>query len=147
MGLRFSRTGGYRQRVDKSVRSNFEARIKRNLLDSGVKFEYESKKIKYETKHTYTPDFVFPNGVIVEAKGYFQASDRTKHLAVKKQHPELDIRFLFQRDERLRKGSKTKYSDWCKKHGFKFAIGETVPKEWIEERGSDASVRKTKKTK
>lgn len=133
--LSFSRYGGYRKRIDKSVRSNFEAKIKKTLKEQGVSFSYESKKIKYDMTHTYTPDFILKNGIIIEAKGLFQASDRTKHLAVKKQHPELDIRFLFQRDQKLSKKSKTKYSDWCKKHGFKYAIGIEIPKEWILEKG------------
>lgn len=143
MGLRFSRTGGYRKRIDPTVRSNFEARIKRSLIAAGVVFTYENKRIKYDITHTYTPDFILANGIIVEAKGLFQASDRTKHLAVKKQHPHLDIRFLFQRDERISKGSKTKYSTWCEKHGFKYAIGDKIPQEWIEEKG--ANERKIKK--
>ncbi|WP_277612542.1 endonuclease I [Veillonella intestinalis] len=126
----FNRKRGYRERVDKSVRSNFEAKIKMNLLQDGVNFEYESVTYPYTITHKYTPDFVLGNGVIIEAKGLFLPEDRTKHLRIKKQHPELDIRFIFQKDQWLTKSKKNKYSDWCKKHGFKYHIGDKVPVEW-----------------
>ena len=42
--------------------------------------------------------------------------DRRKHLAIQKQHPELDIRFVFSNAQaKLYKGSKTRYSGWCEK--------------------------------
>ena len=59
------------------------------------------------------PDFFLPNGVIIEAKGFFKPSDRRKMLAVKEAHPELDIRFVFMRDNTLSKSSKTTYSMWA----------------------------------
>ena len=36
------------------------------------------------------------NGIIIETKGRFTAADRRKHLLVRKQHPHLDIRFVFE---------------------------------------------------
>jgi N-acetylmuramoyl-L-alanine amidase len=38
-----------------------------------------------------------PNGIIIESKGRFLTADRQKHLLIKQQHPQLDIRFVFQR--------------------------------------------------
>lgn len=113
-------------------RSGFEHMIATLLDQAGVEYEYESVKIKYETKPSvYTPDFILPNGVIIEAKGRFTASDRTKHELIKAQHPELDIRFVFQYNNPIRKGSKTRYSDWCDKRGFLYAFNE-IPEEWHE---------------
>lgn len=129
----FNRKRGFRERVDKSVRSNFEARIKSNLKKQGVYFEYEAVAYPYTVTHKYTPDFILSNGVIIEAKGLFLPEDRTKHLKIKEQHPELDIRFLFQKDQWLTKSKKTKYSTWCQKHGFKYHIGDHVPQAWINE--------------
>ena len=54
-------------------------------------------------------------------------------LAVKKQHPELDIRFIFQRNNTLTKRSKTTYGDWCDKHGFPWCIYPHLPPEWFDE--------------
>lgn len=50
------------------------------------------------------------------------------------QHPDKDIRMLFMRDNYIYKGSKTKYSDWCKAHGIKYHVSAhgTVPEEWFE---------------
>ena len=52
-------------------------------------------------------------------------------LAVKKQHPELDIRFIFQRNNTLTKRSKTTYGDWCDKHGFLWCIYPNLPEDWL----------------
>lgn len=95
---------------------------------------YESFKIEYEKpsrKSKYTPDFKLPNGVIIETKGRFETADRQKHLLVKQQHPELDIRFVFSRSAQyIRKGSPTTYADWCRKHGFMFA-DKRIPDDWF----------------
>ena len=54
------------------------------------------------------------NGIIIETKGSFTAADRRKHLAIKKQHPKLDIRFVFENSKRkLSKGAKSSYGEWC----------------------------------
>lgn len=85
---------------------------------------------------TYTPDFIFerPSGIrmVVEAKGRFTSQDRTKMLQVMRSNPVEDIRFIFQRDNPIRKGSTTRNSDWALKNGFKFAIGEEIPDEWLK---------------
>jgi hypothetical protein len=98
---------------------------------------YEPTKIPYiipESKHTYTPDFILPNGVIVETKGRFVKADRDKHLLLKKQYPEMDLRFVFSNSKtRIRKGSKTTYAIWCLKNDFLFA-DKLIPREWVLEK-------------
>lgn len=44
-------------------------------------------------------------------------------IAVKRQHPELDIRIVFY-------GPNKKYARWAEKNGFKYAF-ENIPKEWL----------------
>ncbi len=78
----------------------------------------------------YTPDFFLSTGIIIEAKGRFTAADRRKMLAVKADHPELQLVICFMRDNKIRKNSQTKYSDWCEANGFDYSIG-TVKEEWI----------------
>ncbi len=120
---------------DYNYRSGLERRIAKDLHDKGIAFEYEEQKIKYLLSETrsYLPDFILPNGIIIEAKGRFKPEDRKKHLLIKEQHPELDIRFVFSNpNDKIRKGSKTSYSDWCDKNGFRYAKG-SIPKEWINE--------------
>lgn len=112
--------------------------VNAKFLDSmKVRYEFEKLKIKYivpETERTYTPDFhLLDNGIIVETKGKFEPDDRAKHLFIKTQHPDLDIRFVFQRpSDPIRKGSKTTLAAWADKYGFKWAA-KTIPEAWIKE--------------
>ncbi len=120
-------------------RSGLELKTAKYLDDLLIKYKYEKVKIEWEdlTYRTYTPDFVLYNGIIIETKGMFTASDRKKHLAIKKQHPELDIRFVFENsNRRLRKGAKTKYYQWCIKYDFDYH-DRIIPEEWLKEKGKD----------
>jgi hypothetical protein len=115
-------------------RSGLEDRISKQLKAAKVPVKYEEMKIVYQVNETrkYTPDFELPNGIIIESKGRFVQADRKKHLLIKKQHPELDIRFVFSNSRaRIYKGSKTTYGMWCDKHGFLYA-DKLIPKEWIK---------------
>ena len=77
-------------------RSDFELSIAVALNRKNVKFKYESEKIDYVRHSTYNPDFTIDGkDFYIEAKGLFTTADRGKHLLIKKQHPEIDIRFLF----------------------------------------------------
>jgi len=104
-----------------------------------VSFSYEELVIPYvkpEKPAKYTPDFVLPNGIIIESKGRFLTEDRQKHLLVKKQHPELDIRFVFSNSRtKISKRSATTYADWAIKNGFLFS-DKSIPAEWINEHPS-----------
>ena len=113
-----------------AYRSGLEAKNQQWLEQNGVKAEYESHYINYvipASDHKYTPDFILPNGIIVETKGIFDSDDRKKHLLVREQHPELDIRFVFSSSRsKLYKGSPTTYGAWCEKNGFKFADNDLM---------------------
>ena len=112
-------------------RSGLEERIAKQLIKRKIKFKYESIKLPYISKHNYIPDFILPNGIIIEAKGRFISQDRRKHLLVKEQNPGLDIRFVFSNSKaKLYKGSNTTYGAWCIKHNYLFADKE-IPKEWF----------------
>ena len=117
------------------IRSKFEAKICTDLTSKGVAYQYESKILPFvepEQKRRYVVDFVLPNGVHIEAKGLFDADDRKKMLLVKEQYPELDLRLLFMRDNRITKKSKTKYSDWAIKNGFMYHVSAEgiIPDDW-----------------
>ena len=120
-------------------RSGLELRTKEYLVEHNVKFKYEKVKIEWEDLmyRTYTPDFVLGNGIIIETKGLFTSDDRRKHLAVKQQHPKLDIRFVFTSSKRkLSKGAKTTYGQWCEKNGIQYH-DRIIPEEWLHEKGKD----------
>nr|BAR33913.1 putative endonuclease I protein [uncultured Mediterranean phage uvMED] len=124
-------------------RSGLEERIAQQLKKLGVPISYESFTIRYlrpAKNSRYTPDFVLPNGIVIEAKGRFLTKDRQKHLQVKEQYPHIDIRFVFSNpNQRISKISKTTYAKWCQTNGFKYAK-ETIPKEWIAE--ADVRIKK-----
>ena len=101
---------------------------------SRKKLEHEPHFIPYTIKGSYLPDYLLPNGIYVEVKGYFDAAAMRKMLAVKQSNPHLDIRFVFQNlNGKRNKRAKMKYWEWCEKHNFKYAEG-TIPLEWWKEK-------------
>jgi len=128
-------------------RSNFEAKIQHEITEKGVPSEYEKLTLEYTQVRKYKPDFVLKGAegkeIVIEAKGLFDSEDRRKHLDVRQQHPDLDIRFVFYSNQKLYKGAKSRYTDWCDKNGFKYAI-KSIPDEWIEELGLDVKEKETK---
>ena len=109
-------------------------RMKRNLRGK-FKIGHETEKLPYVLPpRNYIPDFVITkedgSTVIIEVKGFFDPEARAKMLAVKDCHPSLKICFIFTRDQPVRKSARMKYSDWCEKHGFDYAINE-IKKEWL----------------
>ena len=138
----------YRRRV--TYRSGLEDKVHEQLTKKKVSFEYEpsDKKIVYiipESVHKYTPDFVLTTAsgktIYVETKGIWDSDDRKKHLLIRQQHPEKDIRFVFTRSKaRIRKGSKTTYGMICDGQGrgdFKGVVWQyadkLIPEEWWNE--------------
>ena len=120
-------------------RSGLELKVAQDLDEQGVEYLYEKVKIEWEdlAYRTYTPDFVLNNGIIIETKGMFTAADRRKHLAIKKQHPKLDIRFVFESSKRkLRKGAKSTYAEWCVKYNFLY-YDRIIPEDWLKEKGKN----------
>jgi hypothetical protein len=116
-----------------TYRSKFEEQIAKGLDKEGHVYLYEPSKITYQLVCSYTPDFHLPNGVIIEAKGFLKPADRRKMIAVKKQHPELDIRFVFQRNNQLSKGSKHTYMSWAEKNGFPACVWPHIPSDWFDD--------------
>lgn len=104
----------------------FEQAINALLVSSGVKFKYESERIPYVLSGHYIPDFVIdtPLGLVyIEAKGYLRPEHKRKMVAVKRQHPEIDLRIVFY-------SKRLKDIKWAEKIGMRWAIG-TIPEEWL----------------
>lgn len=141
MAIKFNRRGGF-STLNKPYRSGLEDRLAQQLENAGVPKVYEKYSIAYEipaTKHHYTPDFILPNGIIIEAKGIFEAADRKKHLLIRQQYPNLDIRFVFSHAKtRIGAGAKTTVAEWCEKHGFQYASRE-IPSRWFKETMKDTN--------
>ena len=147
--MSFLNFGHYSYKPSHGHRSGLEDKIAQEIKGY-EKESYEQYYLPYtmpETSHKYTPDFILKNGIIIEAKGLFELDDRKKHLRIKELYPNLDIRFVFQNPaNKIRKGSKTTYADWCNKYGFKYA-NKLIPASWFKEDDKDTKGLLSKKKK
>lgn len=127
---------GFRRVKQSDFRSGLEEINAKFLQDNKIPYAYEDFRIPFEQpikQRTYTPDFALGNGIIIETKGEFVSDDRSKHLLVKEQEPDLEIRFVFSNArQKIYKGSKTTYAMWAEKHGFKWAH-KMIPLSWTRE--------------
>ena len=125
--------------ISRGYRSGLEDKIAKQIKEAGYDVIYEQEKITYTQparQAKYTPDFKLPKKggfFYVETKGRWLTEDRHKHLLIKEQFPDIDIRFVFQSvNNKLYKGSKTTYAMYCERHGFKYAH-KMIPIEWLLE--------------
>ena len=115
-------------------RSNLEREIVKYLNSVDIRFEYDKHRLLYvPKKRTYIPDFYIPSAdFFVEGKGYFHDShERTRHLLIRDQL-DVDVRFIFQNpNNRLTKGSKTTYADWCERYKFEYCGISNIAHDWF----------------
>jgi hypothetical protein len=131
-------------------RSKLEEKVADQLTAEGIPFSFESEWVPYDVparRSKYLPDFIptkqsGDRRILIEAKGRFGghlsdsngAKERQKLILIKEQHPELDIRIVFQDARKpIYKGSKTTYAKWAADHGFTWADRGVVPAAWINE--------------
>lgn len=110
----------------RKTRNKFEKKLHLQLKKSKVEFKYEPEKIPYVLSGHYIPDFVLslPTGKIyIEAKGHFRPEAKRKMVAVKKQHPAMDVRIVFY-------SFKAKDIRWAEKNNFPYSVG-SIPEEWL----------------
>ena len=116
-------------------RSQLEKKVADLLVNLDVTFDYETAAFAYTIPHNYYPDFILPNGVILECKGYWDAADRRKIKSVKEQNPDIDLRMVFQSPfNTISKKSKTTYAQWCEKHDIPWTSFQNIPLDWLIER-------------
>lgn len=139
--------------IEPTYRSKLEERVAAQLEQGGVAYAHEAKWVRYvvpEREAKYLPDFSDPDGcpIIIEAKGRFgggnprfrqsnssdSAKERQKLILLKEQHPELDIRLVFERaSSPIYPKSPTSQGKWATDHGFKWSDKGIVPQAWIDE--------------
>jgi hypothetical protein len=120
-------------------RSGLEERLAQQLTDAGVTYKFEPDTLPYimgGKVHGYTPDFRVADGIYLEGKGYFKGGtkDRHKLMLVKDQHPEVDLRIIFQRENLpVTDDTTLTYGDWADLNGFTWAGGGKIPEHWLAE--------------
>ncbi len=131
----------YRAARELGKRSGLEVKIESQLNALNARFSYEPGRIPYTKPHYYLPDFILPNGIVIEAKGYFESSDRGKLKAVKAAFPGLDLRMVFSNSRtKIAKKSDTTYGMWCHSNDIPFFDSGLVPPAWIEEDDNEESI-------
>ena len=121
-----------KERKNIKFRSKLEEKVADLLEGLGVSYEYEPERLSYTIEHNYTPDFVLPNYVYLETKGYWDPADRRKVLAVKRDNPDVDLRMVFQSPfNTISKKSKTTYAQWCEKHDIPWTSFHNIPLDWL----------------
>lgn len=124
-------------------RSGLEEAVGVQIKKAGIKAKYEELRIPFsqpEKVRHYTPDWILPNGIVIETKGRFITADRQKHLLVKATHPDLDVRFVFSNSKtRISKKSQTTYRMWCETKGFQYA-DRLIPPAWFKEPANNVSL-------
>lgn len=143
-----------------SVDSGYEAKVLSDLEERGIPFSYNPDSLEIQLplrgghctkcggsgKELYKSgvytvdvrlegpeDYQWPTCRYVELKGRLTSFDRTRLKALwAAWGQKFKLFILFQRDNTINKGSKTRYSDWAKGVGFTVAVGDKIPQEWIE---------------
>lgn len=118
-----------------AFRSGLEDKLAAQLKAASASYFYEPLVIPYTPAkpRRYTPDFVLPNGIVIEAKGHFLSEDRSKHKSIQAQYPGLELRFVFAKPQNtLGKKSKTTYAQWAEYNGFLWAE-KFIPSAWLRE--------------
>lgn len=113
-------------------RSKLEERVSELLQHHRVEYEYETVHLPYVLECKYKPDFILPNGIHLEVKGWLDEADRRKMVAVKKAHPDLDIRFVFQGPFKIIPRTKMTHAQWAEKYGFPWCHYQNIPLTWLK---------------
>lgn len=122
------------------VRSKLEIKLAEILTECNEVWAYEITQIPYtipKSDHKYTVDFTLSNGVLIEGKGYLSDhQERYKYVLLKQQHPDLDLRFVFDNPNKLCGGTKQTHGAWATKYGFKWCGIKDVEQihSWVKER-------------
>lgn len=145
MGGRKQRTYPYKGYI---MKSRLEVAIAEELDFMEVAWEYETKKIGYTRNISkskcpkcghqpvvqmcsYTPDFWLPEyNFFIEGKGRWDGTNRKMHRSILEQH-DLDMRFVFERNNWLTKNKANSYGSWCDSKGLKWHVCEKLGRSGI----------------
>lgn len=123
-------------------RSMAEVRFDAQYIEgrSNVEAVYEGDMFKYQVYEIrkYKPDWIVlrkasnRKPLYIEYKGVLSVADRKKLKLVRQQHPDIDLRIVFEKPtNKINKGSKTTYAQWARQHGFIYS-DNCLPPEWLK---------------
>lgn len=123
------------------ARSGLEERINEDAKGRNLDISYEPFVLETYVSWNYKPDYVLKTNtgklIVIETKGdmrHFTSDYRKRWLAMYRQHTgKHDIRIIFQKNCKLPHTKTMTCSKWAEKHGIVYAIGESIPQEWIDE--------------
>ena len=139
------RTKKYKGKVTKrngtTFRSGFEARFDKFLSKRKLPSEYETMSIPYVIRGLHKTDWVFYKHdgslMFIQLKGVLDKDARDVILGVVHENEGIDYRIVFQRDNKVYKGGKMRYTDWAKKYKIpSFVVTNDcamLPESWIKE--------------
>lgn len=138
------------KKTTKKFRSNAERKVSEWLTRAGLEWEFETVVLPYTSTVTsglcelcgstdavvqrrkYWPDFFLPGkNIFIEVKGRLTSPDRRKMRDVKRAYPDKDIRILLLSNNKIDSRRPDRYSDWCKKNNYIYALKE-LPIEWFD---------------
>jgi hypothetical protein len=134
-------------------RSGLEVKMAAFMDSKGIAYEYEVDTFKIATEipkvycgvcsgkrilqdTVYTPDFRVLSGdkrAYIEGKGRLTAKEKRRIAALLRDHPTIDFRLVFMRNNPIYPRSKTKYMDWAAAEKIPACIGPELPDEWVRE--------------
>jgi hypothetical protein len=125
----------------KPYKNKFEYMTANHIRSRKLPFSYETEKLEYTLTKKYIPDFILEtkskHKIYIETKGNGRSWDsavRAKMVAVKSEHPDLDIRILFWANgefgAKRKDGTRNTQLAWAEKNGFIAAVRE-IPNEWL----------------
>jgi hypothetical protein len=129
--------------------SGYEFRVWTDIKKRGVRVEYEPLTFEYERRASggrckdcgsrniikvarYTPDFRLNGYFLVETKGKYDASARSRMDDFVRSRPDIPVAMLFGADNWTTRTKTERYSGWCTKRGITFAVGDRIPESWIK---------------
>ena len=121
-----------------TYRSGLEDKVIEAARETGLPFTYEGLVLPYERPAKYKPDLILSNGIVIEIKGRFDSTDRSKHKKILETYPGIDIRFLFSKPyNTLSKRSDTTYAQWCDRMAIPWSSCDPkrpcIPHRWTTE--------------
>lgn len=98
--------------------NRFRSNLERRFHAAHPTLGYETTRLPYVLRHTYTPDWTISETAYVETKGLWTGADRQKVLQVKKQHPDVTVLMAFENPHRRLSKAPTSvtYAQWCERH-------------------------------